>query len=337
MGDSTPKSYRTRYIQPGLISYEDEGRGIYLVGQEALDKMRKSFIGMPVYNMVHKDIDAEDAFSSSSQITPESADGIISDTWKGDDGWEWANMLIWDPETKKNIDQHGFLVSCAYCPTKEGPGGKSNGIDYDGEVIDANYEHMAVVANPRYEDSKIFANSKGAKMAKFKLSDILPGKKSTKEKMKNQKAVPPETEEKKEDEQMENTGGAFVNVGGENVPMSELMAAYQEKMNGAEEEFPMMNMEDEVEMSDGSMVKVSDMVNAYQEKMGGMANAEPPTDTVAEPVVKMQNAKPEKNENFKSLQNAASAASKASPKYMTQRERIAAGKLRYGSPQKTEV
>lgn len=333
MGDSSPKMYKTRYIQPGLISYMDEGRGILLVGQDALDKMRNSFLMKPVFD-THKDIEADEAYSSSTQMQSAPADGIVIRTWPENDGWEWAEMAIWDPQTKENIDRYGYSVSCAYDPTELKDGGTHHGINYDGELLNGEYVHMAIVPNPRYEDARIYANSKGGNMAKkWSFSNFL-GKDPEKKKIENQ--APDDEEKKDESEKMENAENAFVNVNGQDVPMQELMAAYQDKMNAANQA---MGMDDEVEMPDGSMVKVSEMVNAYTER-AAMQNAEPPTDTTLEKVSEdqdkpMMNSQTQKNENFKKVENAVATAKRAAPnRPTTMADRLKLGKVRYGKIQK---
>jgi hypothetical protein len=109
-GKSFPKKYTCQFIEPGLISYENEGMGKVLILKDALDKMAPSFIGKPVVDLTHKD------------ATPENfekiADGVISDVyWKDEIGWYCCDFIVWDEETKKNIESGKFSVSCAYVPT----------------------------------------------------------------------------------------------------------------------------------------------------------------------------------------------------------------------------
>ena len=46
-------------------------------------------------------------------------------------------------------------MSNAYIPKEFGGGGKWHGVDYLKEVLRAEYEHLALVPNPRYEESII--------------------------------------------------------------------------------------------------------------------------------------------------------------------------------------
>lgn len=338
-----PKRYRAWFIEPGIISYEDVGAGTVLVSREALDNMRPSFVGMPVFNFSHKDIDAEAAFDFDQAEKDSLAVGIVSEVGTNGDpgtdhfGWDYADMLVWDQETQRNIDERGFSVSCAYTPTETKGPGDYHGIGFDEEVVNGEYMHMAIVENPRYEGSTIFANSKGDSIvaeSKRGLWNIFIRKNST--------AEPPKAEEKKPDEKKpdegappegaENAaGGAFVEIGGQKVPLEELLDCYMQKANG-EGEGQALAPEDEVDLPDGGKVKVADLIKAYQG--GGNANSEvAEPGTAAEPVV--QNAKSAKeapNENFLAIRrNAAAVADPPPPKLNTRGERLAAGASRYGS------
>ncbi len=165
---SWPKMYKARHLEPGLVFYQDIGpvdpklgrpRGMtFLLRKEAIDRMRNSFKGRPVVNFEHKDVAPED-FKKGK------ADGIIVDSWwNSEDAWDWVSFLAWDEDTKKNCE-NGFQLSCAYVPTEMDmtPGSYHN-IPYDGEIINAEYTHMAIVPNPRYEGSKIICNSNGGSM-----------------------------------------------------------------------------------------------------------------------------------------------------------------------------
>ena len=327
---TTPKRYKTRFIEPGIISYEAEGMGKILLQQEAIEKMRQSFIGKPVIHLVHKDIDADDAFDFSSlEGSEEKADGIVSNVFAGSDGWDWAEIMIWDEETQQNLDD-GFLVSCAYKPTETGDGGKHNSIPFDEEVIDGLYDHMAIVEDPRYEGVRVFANSKSGGNMKRK---FVFGKK-------RENADPPEPK-KEEEETVDNADDAYIEVDGEKVPVEEMVNAYKASMENVdkdEDKENMLNMEDTVEI-DGKEVTMQELYDNYS-KGDDKENAEPATDDPLEPAVKENAAdkKPDpkkKNENFRKIQNAADRGAPVDkPNIRTQTKRLSEGQSRYGSPVK---
>lgn len=325
---SVPKRYRSKHIIPGIVDYEDGNqKNTVLVKKEVLDKMNPSFVGKPVFNFIHKIIDAETAFNFTEEEKEKQAVGIVSDVgYDIESGYFIADLMIWDEDTQQNIDKKGFNVSCAYIPVA-GEGGVYNNVPYDEEIIDGEYHHMAIVEDPRYNEAVIFENSKpGGKVAKFKLNF---GKNKV---LKNE--APPENDKKKEPEEKElsvNGDSIVKDEDGSEYSMNELMENMRQvKKNTEEEEVPTMNMEDTVDV-DGEEYTVREMVDNMKAKK----NAEPPTDTPLEDVVK-ENSLEEKKEgekNFKIIQNAVIKDEvKARTPVTTRKSRLEAGRNRYGSP-----
>lgn len=75
-----------------------------------------------------------------------------------------CKFVVFDEEAKGLI-ANGYSVSCAYKPTGYGPGGTWHNVPYDRQITDLEFTHLALVADPRYEDAKIYENSKGDNMA----------------------------------------------------------------------------------------------------------------------------------------------------------------------------
>lgn len=319
------KKYRTNFIEPGIISYEDVDMGIVFVGKPALDRMRKTFIGKPVVTGAHYDPENGEEFAM----------GVVTDVGH-ENGWDWADLMIFDEETRQRIDIEGYGVSCAYTPTQTAGTGKYHGIAFDAEVLDGEYTHMAIVDSPRYEGSLIYLNSKKEKTVKriFKLNS---GKKP------DEKAAEKAAEEIKNAEAKVTNGEEGVNMddayieldNGDRVPLSEMISAYKDRGN-------MMNMEDEVDI-DGTKVPMKEIYDAYTAS-GSKKNAEDPTDTAAEEVVdeakqerglansasaKTDKKAEKKTENFKKVENAADKTGDTKPIIETAEDRLARGKSRY--------
>lgn len=327
----TPTRYKAKFIEPGIISYEDSGAGKVFVSKEALDKMMASFVGKPVVNKVHKDLLPQEAFKTSDTNPTSAADGIVSNVeFDPETGWYWADMLVWDLATKENLDKNGYTVSCAYVPTDVGGPGTYHNIDYDDEVLNGNYTHMAIVANPRYEGAEVIRNSKGGRKVVFTFSR----KKKAKE-LKNTEAVA--TDDKNTDDAIEaNADDSYIiDEDGNKIPVSEMMAAYKAKCES--EAGTVMNMDDEVDLGNGEKATVKDMYEAY--KAGKQNETPTPTGTEAEEVVdeSKQNSVPKKpapqkpNANFKKLHNAANEGEEIKPNVKTRAQRLALGKERYGA------
>lgn len=314
-----------------------------LIRKPVLDEMLPSFLGRPVWNFVHRpDVDPADAFDWSDdggEDDDNRPEGIVIDGgYDSETGMYYADMWIWDEETQENIEQNGYSVSCAYRTTEEGPGGSHNMVPYDTEVLSGKYHHMSVVEDPRYGESRIFANSEKEGIMKFRLNKG-KGKKA-------RQNMKPLDEEKKqpEDEEVAVNEDAVLRIEGESeeIPVSELVAAYKEKAGemaeNEDEDGKYMNMEDTVEI-DGEEVSMKDLYENYRNMK---ANAEPPTDEEMDPPSQedeeglrsnsADDGKEKPNKNFRKIrENAARGAAPERPRVNTARTRLERGRNRYGT------
>jgi len=143
-----PKRYYARHIKEGLVHYLENGNDVlYLVKNDALQKMNKSFEGKPVY--VHH-VDGIDM-----DKLRETADGYVVKSFYNEfDGAWWAELMIVSDKGHEAVKK-GWAVSNCYSPTEYGNGGVYHDIDYQKEVKNGEYEHLAIVPNPRYEEAVI--------------------------------------------------------------------------------------------------------------------------------------------------------------------------------------
>lgn len=342
---SEPKRYKALHILPGLVNYTEDGKETTVrVTKEALDKMNRSFIGKPVFNFIHKAIDAETAFNFTDEESDKQAVGVVADVgYDEDSGYYWVHMLIWDEETQRNIDEKGYSVSCAYIPTESGPGGTHNKVPYDEEVMDGEYHHMAIVENPRYEGVRIFENSEGEKTVakrKFRLFTKKPILQNADTEPKE--STPPADPKENAEEQgaMDINPDSYIeDEEGNKIPVSEMVECYKAMKTASAEEEAVLNMEDTIEI-DGEEVSMKELYENYSTKK----NAEPPTDTPLEPAVKENGIKQnsddsmEPDKNFRLVQNAASQGGQVeTPSVDTPKSRLKRGKAKYGSPVKQEA
>ena len=142
------KHFKSRFIQPGLAGYPGQF-GNALIKKENLDRFVHTLRNKPV-TINHKD-----------KITEEDKKGEVFNVWfNPDDGWYWCDGIIFDDEAI-NLINNGWSVSCAYDFTKaDNSGGTENNIPYDIEFLDGEFNHLALVDNPRYEGANIVFNSK---------------------------------------------------------------------------------------------------------------------------------------------------------------------------------
>lgn len=176
-----PKRYFARHIKEGPVHYLEKGEDkIYLVRDEALKKMNASFEGKPIY-IKHVD-------EVNMDTLKEDANGYVVKSFYNEfDGAWWAEIIA-DDEAQSFIEK-GWAVSNAYLPTELGSGGVYHDIDYDKEVKNGVYEHLAIVDNPRYEEAVI--------MTPEEFKNFNEGRKAELEKLKNSKENKMLSEEEK--------------------------------------------------------------------------------------------------------------------------------------------
>lgn len=263
-----PAIYYCRHMEPGLCGYDKEK---ILVDADAMKNMNPTFAGKPVY-VGHQKVDV-------SKIQ-EQADGYVIESFYNElDGWSWAKFIVVSDKGKDAIAR-GWAVSNAYIPSEFASGGQSHAIDFERKIVNANYTHLAIVPDPRYEGAKVFTpeqykaycldkkahldemkNSKGEKkMFKrfFKteqkevtnsndidentMVELTNGKsvsiKEMIETVENAKTKKNSEDEDKKDKKEQLNADTEVDVGGEKMPLSQLMNKYAnaQKENAADEE-----------------------------------------------------------------------------------------------------
>ena len=351
-----PRSYKVRFIEPGIISYEDKNAGTVLVSKEALDRMAPSFKGCPVIFIpeLHNDADKNNSFNLDDPEAPMPA-GIVAEkpVW-GEDGWLWVNLLVWDEGAIDALENKKHNVSCSYITDEEGPGGIWHELPYDAEVIDGHYMHMAIVPRPRYEGSRVFANCKGGpdnmginlfkkkNAAAPAITDKKPdGVGPAAAEPAKDPAQAPATDDKKV---LENDDSTEVDVNGTRVPLHELISDYVEKQGAGEPAGEEIAPETLVALPDGTQVSIADLIASYSGGDEGAGEPAPAmtnsTDADADDAggkdtdpVKANSAskKTAPRTVNKKLQNAATSGDAfAVDTPMTKSERAALGRARYG-------
>lgn len=322
-----PKRYRSEFIEPGIISYEDIKAGKIYIGPEAIDKMASTFIGKPVINEAHRDMTPEQAFKIGNENLQSMADGVVYNVGKMPNGWYFADMIIWDQETQKNIE-NGYSVSCAYVVDDVGPSGSYHGIDYNEEVVGGHFTHQAIVQHPRYERAKIYELSNEVMNSLADKAEALYTKGENKMaifKFLNSKEVKNETikdapkpEEKENEMELEN---AYIMVDGQKIPLADAIAAYKA---GQGEDEGVLTETDTVDI-DGQQVSVADLIAALLAKK---ENAELPQDVKAEEVVENRKVA---NSHFTKIKTAVQKEEMPKVQVDTKISRYQRGSENYGS------
>lgn len=145
-----PKTYYGLHMNQGVAEYRPRGKDPYrvLIGEECIRKMNPTFSGRPLFIGHHPDADPSNV---------KDADGIVVDSFFNKaDGMHWAKFMVFTQEAEDAI-QNGMTLSNCYDAGPFGAGGLANGVQYDKEALGGVFHHMALVPDPRYENSLVLA------------------------------------------------------------------------------------------------------------------------------------------------------------------------------------
>lgn len=139
------------HFYPGLAQYEEDGKPPYRVylSEDTIRGMDPSFAGCPVF-VLH----VEEVQPDLNELRKEADGWVIESFFNQADGKHWVKFICCSDKAEKAIAQ-GMRLSNCYIPKTFGPGGTWNGIEYNREILTGEYEHLAIVPNPRYEESVI--------------------------------------------------------------------------------------------------------------------------------------------------------------------------------------
>ena len=146
---SLPEVYYGLHFSEGLAEYAEAGRDPYriLINENTIKSMNPSFTGKPVYVDHVDEVNLENLQAE--------ADGYVVDSfYNKSDGKCWVRFIVVSDRGKQAI-RSGWKLSNAYIPKSFSGGGLWHGVQYEKEVTAGEYEHLAIVKNPRYEESMI--------------------------------------------------------------------------------------------------------------------------------------------------------------------------------------
>jgi len=247
-----PKIFYCKHIAPGVCAYADE---TILIGEEALKEMDKTFAGKPIY-VNHQPVNLENL--------QEEADGYVAESfYLPEDGCHWAKMIIVSDKGQEAV-RKGWKVSNAYVPDEFGVGGEWHNIPYNREIMKGHYTHLALVDNPRYEEAEVmtpeqFKMYKEEKRAQLKELENTKGEGKTMFKLFKKAEVTNSDDLSKV--MVELSDGSAVSIG-------EMVNSVEEKLK-AEELKDACHNEDVLEKVvkvNGEDMKVSDLIKAFEDK-----------------------------------------------------------------------
>jgi hypothetical protein len=149
------KRFSSEFIEPGLVSYLDNPNGaIELLRKETIDEALSSMIdasltiGHPRGRFM---IDWQPADVANGKV-----DAV---SFNAQTGFYCCEGPV-DTDQARAAIGSGKRPSCGYDVLEVGPGGSWHNMPYVRELTKIRFHHLAIVDNPRYEDSTIRLNSK---------------------------------------------------------------------------------------------------------------------------------------------------------------------------------
>jgi hypothetical protein len=250
------KTFDCKFIEPGIISYRDQGGGIELLKKETIDACIQTAIGNPV-TIGHVWVTSENRMDVEN--------GIIQEVcYNAEDGWFHVKGMV-DTEQAK-AEMRVKRPSCGYAVTSFGPGGTYHGIRYDKEITGIQFNHLAIVDRPRYEEATFRLNhahndnSENMKIFKF-LKKLVTRENGTDGKpVETVKTVSSEI-----------SGSTTVEIDGVEVRLNDLAETWMKQTKDAV--VHKAESDDEVEI-DGKNVRIHELVEAYRKARCNESEAE---------------------------------------------------------------
>jgi len=141
------------HFYPGVAQYSEDGKEPYRVflNEDTITAMDASFEGKPVFVMHVDEVE-----QSLDKLRGEADGWVVRSFYNAPDGKHWCEFMVVSERGLRAIKQ-GMKLSNCYMPKSFGSNGLWNGVSYSKEIKGGEYEHLAIVPNPRYEESVIMA------------------------------------------------------------------------------------------------------------------------------------------------------------------------------------
>lgn len=144
-----PQVFYGLHFAPGVAEYQGpEGEPFRIfINEDTAKQMDPTYEGKPVYV---RHVDKVDLANLQNE-----ADGYVAESFYNEaDGKHWVKFIVVSDAGKEAI-RKGWRLSNSYQPKHMGPGGHWHGVEFKNEITAGEYDHLAIVENPRYDESVI--------------------------------------------------------------------------------------------------------------------------------------------------------------------------------------
>ena len=144
-----PLTYYGLHMAPGVAEYREPNQEPYriFIDETCIKNMDPTFAGKPLYVRHVDDVNVDN-------LELEAAGYVFESFYNKIDGKHWVKFVVVSDAGHQAI-RNGWTLSNAYILKTFGASGRWHGVDYAKEVLAAEYEHLALVPDPRYEESVI--------------------------------------------------------------------------------------------------------------------------------------------------------------------------------------
>lgn len=139
-------------MYPGLAEYAEPGKQPFRIflNESTIRKMDPTFAGRPVFVRHVENVD-----ENVDEVKLVADGWVVESFYNQADGKHWVKFITVSERAAEAIRQGWRLSNCYVPKGPYGSGGLWNGVSYDHEIKDGEYEHLAIVNDPRYEESII--------------------------------------------------------------------------------------------------------------------------------------------------------------------------------------
>lgn len=259
------------HFYSGLAEYKEpngSSERVYL-NEDTIRSMDPTFAGRPVF------VDHVEGVDSNIDNVKKEADGwVIESFFNTADGKHWVKFIVVSERGEMAI-RSGMRLSNAYQPLSSKPGGLWNGITYQREITSGEYEHLAIVKCPRYDESVVMSPEEFKQYNESQIQELkkLSNSQDKENKMgfnffkraKVENSIDADLRIVLEKSKVEKSIAQMINEADEME-----MKAKDDKKNEEEGKKPMAAMDHMVKLHDGSMCNVGELVEKHKAMMDSM-------------------------------------------------------------------
>lgn len=307
------------HFYPGVAEYQDEKQGSYRVflNENTLRDMDPSFAGCPVYAVTH----VNGVPPSLDELRKEADGWVIESFFNAADGKHWVKFIVVS-ERGRDAVKRGMRLSNAYIPQGFAQGGLWNGVEYAKEVTGGKFEHLAIVPNPRYQESVVLTPEEFKAYNAEKLSELSRIANSNDRTVKENSGMAFGIFKKQKVENSKDLEGMIIELpkSKREIPL-EMLVKNADEMAMAEGQKRKCNGDDMVDV-DGSEMSLNDLLGLHRKNSEELAALKKEKENAAAPSEEEEPVENEDDEEAKkkALELAESEAAKKKENAMAEAE-----------------